>query len=56
MTQGICKIKDGWVNEYSVWVRSDEGRKLRISESQYRSEGYKPPVELLPECRGEQHA
>ena len=56
MAHGICKIKDGWVHEDSVWVQSDEGRKLRISASQYRSEGYKPPIEELPECKGNQRA
>ena len=56
MAHGIRKIKDGWVHEDSVWVQSDEGRKLRISASQYRLEGYKPPIEELPECKGNQHA
>ena len=56
MTEGICKIKDGWVDEDSVWVRYDDGKKLEIPASQYAQEGYKPALALLPECQGEQDA
>jgi hypothetical protein len=52
--RGICKIKDGWVHQDSVWVEYDDGKRLEIPASQYESEGYQPPIELLPQCSGQQ--
>ena len=54
MARGICKIKNGWANQDSVWVRYDEGQKLEIPEDKYRAAGHQPPFEQLPECKGEQ--
>jgi hypothetical protein len=53
---GICRIANGWVHQDSVWVQYDDGKKLEIPASQYREHGYKPSIELLPECKGEQNA
>jgi hypothetical protein len=54
--RGICKIRNGWVHQDSVWVQYDDGNRLEIPASQYRDAGYQPPIEALPECKGEQHA
>jgi len=56
MAHGICKIKNGWVRQDSVWVEYDNGKRLEIAANQYRVEGHKPPIDQLPECKGEQHA
>ena len=56
MAYGICKTKDGWPHEDAVWVQFDDGKRLKISASQYRWEGFKLPIKQLPECKGEQHA
>jgi hypothetical protein len=54
--RGICKVKDGWVHQDSVWVQYDDGNRLEIPASQYGSEGNQPPIAQLPECAGQQHA
>ena len=56
MAYGIGKIKDGWPHDDAVWVQFDDGKRLKIPASQYRWEGFKPPIKQLPECKGEQHA
>ena len=56
MARGICKIKDGWGNQDSAWVSYDDGTKLEVPEDRYRDQGYQPPFDQLPECRGEQNA
>jgi hypothetical protein len=53
---GICKIKNGWVHQDSVWVHYDDGKRLEIPASQYMSEGYQPPIGQLTECTGQQNA
>jgi hypothetical protein len=50
--KGICKIKNGWVHQDSVWVRYDDGKKLEIPASQYAEQGFQPPIEQLSECKG----
>jgi hypothetical protein len=50
--KGICKIKNGWVHQDSVWVRYDDGKKLEIPASQYAEQGFQPPIAQLPECKG----
>jgi hypothetical protein len=56
MARGICKIKNGWANQDSAWVRYDDGTKLEMPEDKYREAGHQPPFEQLPECKGEQDA
>jgi len=51
-TRGICKIKNGWVHQDSVWVRYDDGKKLEIPASQYVEQRFQPPIEQLAECKG----
>jgi hypothetical protein len=51
-TKGICKIKNGWVHQDSVWVRYDDGKRLEIPASQYAEQGFQPPIAELPECKG----
>src|SRR4029077_20506540 len=51
-TKGICKIKNGWVHQDSVWVRYDDGKRLEIPASQYAEQGFQPPIAQLPECKG----
>jgi hypothetical protein len=50
LAEGRCKIKDGWTTQDSVIVKYEDGTENDIPESQYRSLGYQPPVEKLPEC------
>jgi hypothetical protein len=47
MAIGLYKIKDGWANEDSVWVRYDDGKQLEIPASQYVADGYEPPIDDL---------
>jgi hypothetical protein len=54
--QGICKIKDGWVHQDSVWVLYPDGERIEIPANRYMEQGYLPPIEALPACKGEQHA
>jgi hypothetical protein len=50
--KGICKIKNGWVHQDSVWVRYDDGKKVEIPASQYVEQGFQPPIAELAECKG----
>jgi hypothetical protein len=54
MAQGICKIVNGWGNQDSAWIRYSDGKTLEITEDRYRTNGYQPPFEDLPECQGGQ--
>ncbi len=54
MPRGICKVKNGWANQDSAWVRYDDGKKLEVPEAEYRLRGYDPPFDNLQECKGEQ--
>ncbi|MCI0557852.1 MAG: hypothetical protein MN733_05105 [Nitrososphaera sp.] len=56
MAKGICKITGGWATQDSVWVEYSDGKRLEVSEEKYRDAGYEPPIEKLPECKGEQDA
>jgi len=56
MARGICKITNGWANQDSVWVLYDDGKQLEVPAETYRAAGYEPPLERLPECKGEQDA
>jgi len=55
MAHGICKVRGGWVHQDSVWVRYDDGKILEIPAAQYREEGYRPLIQQLSECKGEQY-
>jgi hypothetical protein len=48
--RGICKIKDGWANQDSAWVRYDNGDKHEMPENKYREAGHEPSFDELPEC------
>jgi hypothetical protein len=50
MVTGICRIRNGWVNQDSVRVRYDNGTTIEISAGYYVASRYKPPLEELPEC------
>jgi hypothetical protein len=54
MARGICKIKNGWGAQDSVWVQYGASAKFEISEHQYRAKGHEPSFEELPEGNGEQ--
>ena len=50
MAKGLCRIKDGWTNEDSVWVEYDDGQRQEIPASRYVKQGYGPPLGQLPPC------
>jgi hypothetical protein len=52
VARGICKIKNGWGAQDSVWVQYGASVKFEISEHQYRTKGHEPPFEELAD--GEQ--
>jgi hypothetical protein len=55
-THGICRVMNGWIQDDTVWILHDDGKKLEIKASQYEKEGYQPPIKQLPECDGQQNA
>jgi hypothetical protein len=55
-THGICRVMNGWIQDDTVWILHDDGKKLEIKASQYEKEGYQPPIKELPECKGQQNA
>ena len=50
LTIGICKIPNGWADQDSVIVRSDNGDTREMPASEYSDQGYQPPIEDLPFC------
>jgi hypothetical protein len=51
MAKGLCRVKDGWATQDSVWVEYDDGSRMEVPEEQYRSQGYQPPFDNLPFCK-----
>ncbi|UVK49908.1 hypothetical protein DBIPINDM_008031 (plasmid) [Mesorhizobium sp. AR02] len=50
MVAGVCKIKDGWATQDSVWIRYGDGKELEIPASEYEAKGYQPEIDDLPAC------
>ena len=50
--KGICKIKNGWVHQDSVWVQYDDGKKLEIPAGQYAEQGFSASYRAVARMQG----
>lgn len=59
MAIGICRIKNGWATQDSVWVRYGDGKELEMPAREYEAKAYAPGIDDLPACppnKGKQDA
>ena len=50
MPHGVCRVKDGYGDQHSVWVRYSDDHEMEVAERYYREQEYEPEFEELPWC------